>query len=57
MNQKQPDPTTTNQPGTKAAHLELAKKGLVDPRDAQYLEEPDFSPKPRPQVVRGRTIN
>ncbi|MBE9014434.1 hypothetical protein IQ250_30030, partial [Pseudanabaenaceae cyanobacterium LEGE 13415] len=50
MNQ-QPDSTTTNKPGTKAAHLELAKKGLVDPRDARFLEEPDLSPQPRPQVV------
>ncbi len=54
---QQPEPTTTNKPGTKAAHLELAKKGLVDARDAQFLEEPDLTPKPRPQVVRGRTID
>jgi hypothetical protein len=56
MNQ-QSDSSTTNKPGTKAAHLELAKKGLVDARDAQFLEEPDLTPKPRPQVVRGRTID
>jgi len=45
------------QPGSKEAHLQLAAKGLVDPRDVIYLEEPDLSPKPHSQIVRGRSID
>lgn len=51
------DPPVPCQAGSKEAHLQLAEKGLVDPRDVMYLEEPDLSPKPKSQIVRGRSID